>query len=154
MRGLLDNVLRHPETTAEWWILLIVAFVSCAAALRITASAGGMGQPTALRSFVVSLFGLALILLGMTAARVLMPLAGGWLIVAAALFIFLGLVLPLSCFLLKGNYLVAFVAWLIGLAALAGVIMMLSAVFDVVAAGMKNAQQARDNKRALERISP
>ncbi len=155
MQGLqvtLDMTLKYPDTPAEGWVLSMAALLACAIILRITASACGLGRPTFVRSFIVSAVGLALILLGMTAINLVHAAAGVWVLTATVIGISLILIIPMLSFLLKGNYIVAFFAWLISMGAVAAVIVLLSAGFNVVTAGIQDAGKARQHKHDQEQI--
>ncbi|MBU4247839.1 MAG: hypothetical protein KKG09_10440 [Verrucomicrobia bacterium] len=151
LKAMLDMVLKHPASSLEWWVLLIAAVLTCVIVLRVTAAAFGMGRTGFAISGCGALAGLALILLALTASSLLM-VTGVWLLTAAGAGISLILIIPMLCFLLKGNYLVAFFAWLISMGAVIGVIALLSAGFDTVSAGTQEAGKVKSHKQDLEQI--
>ena len=152
LKATLDLVLKHPAAPLEWWVLLIAAVLTCVIVLRVTASAFGMDRTGFGISCCGSLAGLALNLLGMTAIHILLPLASVWIMVAVTVFISLILVIPMLGFFLKGNYIVAFFAWLISLGAVIGVIALLSAGFNAVSAGTQEVGKVKGHKQDLEQI--
>jgi len=153
LHSMLDAVLKHPETPFKWWVLLSAAILACAIVLHFTVVACNLDRRPAFGyAVLVSVVGLALILLGMTAGALLLGMAGGGMLVAAGVGISLLLVIPMIYFLMKANSLVAFFAWLISLGAVAGVIAMLSAGFDAVTAGTEKAGKVKGHKHDLEQI--
>lgn len=151
LKATLDTVLKHPGSPLEWWVLLLAAILTSVIILRVTAAAFGMDRTGFGISCGGALVGLALILLALTAVS-LMITAGVWLLAAAAVGISLILVIPLLGFLLKGNYIAAFFAWLISLGAVIGVIALLSAGFNAVSAGTQEAEKVKSHKQDLEQI--
>ncbi len=152
LTAMLETLLKHPKTTAELWTLLIVGFLAGALALRITASACGMERATVMRAAAGTLLGLLLILLGLTVVSVLEWASGAQLLLGVGTGISLILVIPLLGALLRGNYFVALFAWLISLAAVAGVILILSAMFAAGAATLKNAEKAGAHRQQLDEV--
>jgi hypothetical protein len=152
VRDILAMILQRPATGVGGLILLSGALVVGWVVLRITARAVGMARTSPWLALLVSVAGLALILLGLTAVRLLLPAAATWVLVAVAIVICLLLVLPLIGFLMKGNYLVALFAWLITLGAVAGWIVLAGAAWDAVVAGAQNAEKARKNKQTQDQI--
>ena len=104
------------------------------------------------KSFVVSLVGLVLIILAMTAVNLYVPDPTVIYQVFAAIMVSLILVVPLMCFIQNARYGVALVTWIISLGAVAGSIFMINVAFDSIGSGVKNVDKSRIHRGEMQKL--
>ncbi len=147
-----DIIFKHPETPAERLVLLTIPLFICIIILGKTGSLLGISKTGGGRSFVVSLVGLIMIILAMTAVNLYVPDPTVIYQVFAAIMVSLILVVPLMCFIQNARYGVALVTWIISLGAVAGSIFMINVAFDSIGSGVKNVDKSRIHRGEMQKL--
>jgi hypothetical protein len=155
IQGLLnvvDSLLSHPGTPLEKWALIIPGCLFFLWVYARTGSACGIPNPGGLRGVVTAVLGLALVLAAMTAVSLYFSKAGLWLWVGTPVIVSLLMVMPLACLIQRSGFMAAFLTWLISVAALAAIMLLISAGFDAFNSGGLQAEKSRMHKQELEQF--
>lgn len=150
--NVVDSLLKHPGSPLEKWVLIISGCLFSLWVYARTGSALGIPNPGGFRCVFTAALGLALVLAAMTAVKVYFPGAVLWILISVPVIAVLIIVLPLTCLIQRAGYLTAFVTWLISFAALAAIILLISAGFDAFSSGSQRAEKSRMHKQELEQF--
>ncbi|MBU1734275.1 MAG: hypothetical protein KJ692_03455 [Verrucomicrobia bacterium] len=150
--NVVDNLLKHPGTPLEKWLLIIPGCLFFMWVYVRTGSAFGMSHSGGFRGGFSAVLGFALVLAAMTAVSLYFPKVGPWLWVGVSVVVLLMVVMPLVCLIQRAGYMAAFMTWLISVAALAALILLISAGFDAFSAGREQAEKSKVHKQELEQL--
>lgn len=147
-----DILLKHPGTPLEQWSLIVSGCLFFLWVYARTGSAFGTPHSGGFRGVFSAALGVALVLAAMTAVSLYFPKAGLWLWVGAPVIVSLMVVMPLVCLIQRAGFMAAFMTWLISVAALAALVLLISAGFDAVSSGRKQAEKSKVHKQEVEQL--
>ena len=150
--NVVDSLLKHPGTPLEKWSLIIPGCLFFLWVYARTGSAFGISNSGGFRGVFTAVLGLALVLAAMTAVSLYFPKAGLWLWVGVPVVASLMVVMPLICLIQRAGFMAAFMTWLISVAALAALILLISAGFDAFSSGRKHAEKSEVHKQEIEQL--
>ncbi|MBI3987400.1 MAG: hypothetical protein HY343_10795 [Lentisphaerae bacterium] len=148
LQAVFTLVFRNPDPI-ELWIMLGLSFLACVFLLIKIGSAFEFQRMGNILPRLTAAIGFVLPFVAMALVLMFFPATGGWVLGGAAAAVMLVVVLPLTCWWLKGTYLSALMAWAISLAAAVAIVLAVHAVFSAVTAGRRDAQKSFDHKRDL-----
>jgi hypothetical protein len=147
-----DVLLKHPADPLEKGVLLAAGVLFFLWVHARTGRAFGFAYAGGFRGGGAAALGLALVLAALAGASLYWPQAGPWLWAGVPAAVSLALVVPLLCAMQRANYVTALAAWLISAAALAAMVLMLSAAFAAFRSGSGQADKARAHRQELEQV--
>jgi len=150
--NVVDSLLKHPGTPLEKWSLIIPGCLFFLWVYARTGSALGIPNPGGFRGVFTAVLGLALVLAAMTAVSLYFPKASLWLWVGVPVFVSLIGVMPLACLIQRAGFMAVFMTWLIGVAALAALMLLISAGFDAFSSGCGQAEKSKVHKQEIEQF--
>ena len=150
--NVVDNLLKHPGTPLEKWSLIIPAGLFFLWVHARTGSAFGMPHAGGFRGVFTAMLGLALVLAATTAVSLYFPKVGLWLWVGVPVVVSLMVVMPIVCLIQRAGFMAAFMTWLISVAALAALILLISAGFDAFNSGREQAGKSKVHKQEIEQL--
>jgi hypothetical protein len=150
--NVVDSLLKHPGTPLEKWALIIPGCLFFLWVYARTGRALGTPHSGGFRGIFTAVLGLALVLAAMTAVSLYFPMAGPWLWVGVPVIVALMVVLPLVCLIQRAGFMAAFMTWLISVAALAALILLISAGLDAFSTGRDQAEKSKVHKQELEQL--
>jgi hypothetical protein len=155
---LLNLALGNPASPVQFGIVLVVMLVAFAVVLKIAAHVVRMPMADAGRAFMVTGFGALLVLAAAVAARLYaapsLPQGAlrDWAPLAAAVAALFALVVPLACFLHRGNYVQSAVAVALAVVAAGALVFLIHAWFGAASTGRREAKTIRKHKQDVERF--
>lgn len=150
--NVVDSLLKHPGTPLEKWALIIPGCLFFLWVYARTGSACGISHPGGFRGVFTAVLGLALVLAAMTAVNLYFPKAGLWLWIGVPVVVSLIGVIPIVCLIQRAGFMAAFMTWLISVAALAALVLLISAGFDTFSSGRGQAEKSKVHKQEIERL--
>lgn len=150
--NVVDSLLKHPGTPLEKWSLIIPGCLFFMWVYARTGRAFGTLHFGGFRGIFTAVLGLALVLAAMTAVSLCFPKVGPWLWVGVPVVISLMVVMPLVCLIQRAGFMAAFMTWLISVAALAALILLISAGFDAFSTGREQAEKSKVHKHEIEQL--
>lgn len=147
-----DSLLKHPGTLLEKWVLVIPGCLFFLWVYTRTGSAFGTPHCGGFRGILTAMLGLTLVLAAVTAVNLYLPGAARWMLISAPVIVALVIVLPLTCLIQRAGFMAAFMTWVISIAALAALILMISAAFDAFSSGREQAEKSRIHKQEIEQF--
>ena len=150
--NVVDSLLKHPGTPLEKWALIIPGCLFFLWVYARTGGACGISNPGGFRSVFTAVLGLALVLAAMTAVSLYFPKAGLWLWVGVPVVFSLMGVMPLACLIQRAGFMAVFITWLISVAALAAIILLISAGFNAFSSGREQAEKSKVHKQKIEQL--
>ncbi|MDP2990447.1 MAG: hypothetical protein Q8O57_07775 [Kiritimatiellota bacterium] len=150
--NLVDNLLKHPGTPLEKWSLIIPGCLFFLWVYARTSRAFGTPHFGGSRGVFTAVLGIAFVLAAMTAVSLYFPKAGPWLWVGVPVVVSLVVVMPLVCLIQRAGFMAAFMTWLISVAALAAIILLISAGFDAFNSGREQAEKSKVHKQEIEQL--
>jgi hypothetical protein len=155
--GEILRMILKPEFSHGVVILSAVVIGACAASLRLGGGAFGLHMVVWPRILVICIVGFGLTLVAVTAVRLYAlddtasrGLAIG-LQVAALLFVLLAVVIPLTCFLLKGNYIECSMAVVASLIASLLITLLVRGCWQAISAGSSGMKDAKERREKMEK---
>lgn len=150
--SLVDDLLKHPGTPLEKWALIIPGCLFFLWVYLRTGNACGISSSGGFRGVFTALLGLALVLAVMGTMSLYVPKAGLWFWIGVPVLVAMLGVMPLTCLIQRCGFLAAFITWLISVAALAALIILVSAGFDAFNSGRGRAEKSRMHKQEIEQF--
>jgi len=150
--NIVNSLLRHPEAPLEKWALIITGCLFFLWVYARTGSACGISTPGGFRGVFTAVLGLVLVLAAMTAVSLYFPKAGLWLWIGVPVAVLLMGAMPLACLIQRTGFMAAFMTWLISIAALAALVLLISAGFDAFSSGREQAEKSKMHKQEIEQF--
>lgn len=150
--NVVDSLLKHPGTPLEKWSLIIPGCLFFLWVYVHTGRAFGTSHPGGFRGVFTAVLGVALMLAAMTSMNLYFPKAGFWLWCGVPAVVGLIVVIPLECLIQRSGFLAAFMTWLISVAALAAIILLISAVFGAFRSGREQAEKSKAHMQEIEQL--
>ena len=150
--NVVDSLLKHPDIPQEKWALIICGCLFFLWVYARTGRAFGIPHSGDFRGVFTAVLGLALVLAAMTAVSLYCPKAGLWLWVGVPMIVSLMMVMPLVCLIQRAGFMAAFMTWLISVAAMAAIILLISAGFDAFSSGREQAVKSKVHKQEIEQL--
>jgi len=150
--NVVDNLLKHPGTPLEKWSLILPGCLFFLWVYARTGRAFGTPHSGGFRGVFTAVLGLALVLAAMSAINLYFPKAGLCLWVGVPVIVLLTVVMPLGCLIQRAGFMAAFMTWLISIAALAALILLISAGFNAFSSGREQTEKSKVHKQEIEQL--
>jgi chromate transport protein ChrA len=153
---LLTFLAHNPHSPTEKWIVVGVTAFFAIIIFGLVASMMRIANSDPARSTgIVVLGGLLMMLAAIAAKRYLAPMTSSglapWLPLAAAILTLLVAVIPISCLWQRSKYGEALMAWVATLVAAVIAVFLITAIYDAVMSGKKDASGAKRRNREIEK---
>lgn len=152
LSNVVDSLLKHPGTLLEKWALIILGCLFFLWVYARTGRAFGIPHSGGFRGIFTAVLGLMLVLAAMTAVSLYFPKVGLWPWVGVPVVVSLMVVMPIVCLIQRAGFMAAFMTWLISVAALAALILLISAGFDAFSSGREQAGKSKVHKQEIEQL--
>lgn len=158
LQQMLNLLLGTPTSELQRWVTLALALLVMLWALGKAGSAFGIPNTGPHYSLFSALLGVALSLVVMVAAKLYLP--GAWndpklrllILAGGPVLVSLVVVVPLMCAVQKTGYIEALFTWALSVGAAALIILLVGAVFDMVASGGRDAEKSLRHKQDMEKF--
>jgi CDP-diglyceride synthetase len=153
---ILDLLTLAPQTPMEKWVIAAVAILLAVFVYGLVASMTKIPNTDPARSTLIIAAGALLMMLSAIATQkhvcpALNPSIARWLPLSAAALALLAVVIPLSCLWQRSKYIETTIVWASTIAGATLAVFLISAVFDAVASGKKDAFKANRRNKEIER---
>jgi len=152
--GAFYEMLGRPGSQVEFWVAGVAALVVCVFMLRKVAEAANVRGAGFLTALVSGLAGALLLVaaygFGGELVRRLGIVPERWTNIAAAGVVGLVVVIPLTCALMRADYLAAAFSWLVSILAVGIAVFIVGAVFNLGVSMKHDAKAAGEHRKAIE----
>ena len=152
-----DMLLGHPGSRFEYGLLAGLSALTIFVLLGKVGGLLGIRNTGASYSLAVGVAGVLVMVLAMVAVGLYLPdiapRGSWWPLPAAGVVVAVAVVAPLMCVLQRARYGAALLTWVLSLAAAAAVIFLVSAAFDALRSGGRDAQRSTDWKNEVEKFT-
>jgi hypothetical protein len=155
---MLNLVLGGPQSNIERWVVMVLAAIAMLLVLGKATNAFGIPNTGPHYTLFTALIGVVLCLVVMVAAKLYLPKIWGdaqlrlAILVGGPVLVSMLIIAPLMSVLQKGGYIAALFSWAVSVGAAALIIVLVGAVFDMVASGGKDAEKTLQYKQDMERF--
>lgn len=155
---MVDMLLGHPGSAFQYWLLAVLSAITILVMLARVGGLLGISNTGIFYALAVGVVGVGVMVAGMVAVQFYLPAdvaprGSLWPLAVVAVAVSFVIVAPLMCILQRARYLASLATWLLSLAAAAALIFLVSAVFDAVKSGGRDAQRSTDWKNEVEQFS-
>jgi len=152
-----DMLLGHPGSMFEYGLLAGLSALAIFILLGKVGNLLGIRNTGASYSLAVGVAGVLVMVLAMVAVEMYLPdiapKGSSWPLLAAGVAVAVAVVAPLICALQRARYGAALLTWVLSVAAAAAVIFLVSAAFDALRSGGRDAKRSTDWKNEVEKFT-
>ncbi len=158
LNQIVSALLGHPGSPLEKWILIVLGLLAMIGVLGKAGSSLGIPNTGFAYSVIIAAIGVGLSLAALTAAALYLPAWDNadlqkWLWIGIPIVVSLIVVVPLICMFQRGSFLAAVFTWALGVGALAGVILLVGAVFNAIESREGDIERGKERKQEVEELT-